>query len=160
MNRSKKLQSELTTIKRQLHAARTQPPRENPVIRGFVKGLCGECPPVVNSTGANLTLAGQEIECPLMSRKHLYSYAQFSRAYQVSRQHVPNLVTLAGMPAVENPDTLFAALVESGRQSYLRTKLADPRERRRAAAALKTMSRMDELQAKVEALRATLPPRR
>ena len=159
MNRSKQLQSELVKLDRQLHAARRQPPRQNPVIRGFVAGFCGDCPPDDNRTGANLTSARHDLPSQTLPRKFQFSYAQFARAYQVSRQHVPNLVTFYGMPAVENPDMLFEAMVKSGRLSRLRQKLTDPQARRKAAAALRSMAKMDELLAKVEALRATLPPR-
>ena len=156
---SRKLKSTLVKLDRQLHAARRQPPRQNPVIRGFVAGFCGDCPPDDNRTGANLTSARHDLPSQTLPRKFQFSYAQFARAYQTSRQHIPNLVRYFGMEAVESPDRLFEVMVRSGRRSHLRQKLSSPQERKKAAAALRAMSRMDELQAKVEALRATLPPR-
>ena len=160
MNRSKQLQSELVKLDRQLHAARRQPPRQNPVIRGFVAGFCGDCPPDDNRTGANLTSARHDLPSQTLPRKFQFSYAQFARAYQTSRQHIPNLVRYFGMEAVENPDRLFEVMATSGRRSHLRQKLTDPQARRKAAVALRTMGKMDELTVKYDALLATLPPRR
>ena len=157
---SRKLKSTLVKLDRQLHAARRQPARQNPVIAGFVRGLSGDAPPIVKRTGENLTSASHRIPSQIVPRKHQFSFGQYARAYGTSRQHIPNLVRYFGIEAVERPDILFEVMATSGRRSHLRQKLTDPQAPRKAAVALRTMGKMDELTVKYDALLATLPPRR
>jgi hypothetical protein len=123
MNRSKQLKSELTTIKRQLHAARTKPPRENPVIRGFVAGFCDEAPRFL--TSAESASRSLDMEPPA----GMPSLAKLSLAYGISRQRLGQLSRTHGREVVHDPDLLFAAILTTCNSVLMR--LADPGERAR-----------------------------
>ena len=123
MNRSKQLKSELTIIKRQLHAARRQPPRENPVIRGFVKGFCDEAPRFL--TSAESASRSLDMEPPA----GMPSLAKLSLAYGISRQRLGQLSRIHGREVVHDPDLLFAGILTTCNSVLMR--LADPGERAR-----------------------------
>ena len=123
MNRSKQLQSELATIKRQLATARTQPPRMNPVLAGFVAGFCDEAPRFL--TSAESASRSLDMEPPA----GMPSLAKLSLAYGISRQRLGQLSRTHGREVVHDPDLLFAAILTTCNSVLMR--LADPGERAR-----------------------------
>ena len=138
MNRSKQLKSELTTIKRQLHAARTQPPRMNPVLAGFVKGFCGESqatnlqPPQSNQT--DLTERRVRGIWPVLS------YRKIAEVYcPVSGQRLQQIARVHGRDILMDPDRLAQVMLARKPKTLLQL-LELPSERQRIRQELKVLT--------------------
>ena len=137
MNRSKQLKSELTTIKRQLHAARTQPPRENPVLAGFVAGFCDEAPRFLTSAESASSSLDMTSTAPQIS------FAKLATCYPCTRGRLHQVAKQYGRKTLLDPHELAAKMLPdifaAPAPSPLIDALRDPAERLRIACRLRQL---------------------
>ena len=171
-----KLRADLASVIRQIRAARWKPkPTARQIIADAARrAFGGDC--LTKAGSFDIENSGATIPPMSLPRLHRFTCRAFAEAYGCHPSNIKNLVRDFGAENLSDPEALFAAMVETGRSSKIRSFLTDPKQRKKAAAVLskaaevnrkrilhlidRQLERSNAALERAEALRLSLPPRR